>query len=217
MNKKKYGQFFTTNYEYILQNTFIPNNVETIIEPFVGNGDLLKFVKKDDYKIECYDIEPKMANTIKRDTILETPDYVNKFVLTNPPYLARNKCKNKTLFDKYGVNDLYKCFIKELITNKCLGGIVIIPLNFWCSIRKMDLELRRDFCNVYDILLMNIFEEKVFDDTTYTICSFQFQQIYKNQTIQTAYFYLFSFLLIFIFSLHKIFLILLKVLYISIS
>ena len=31
------------------------------------------------------------------------------------------------------------------------------------------------FFEIYDIILLNIFEEKVFDDTSYTICSFQFE------------------------------------------
>jgi hypothetical protein len=79
------------------------------------------------------------------------------------------------LFDKYGVNDLYKCVIKEILTNVCLGGIFIIPLNFWSSIRLADIELRKAFLEKYDIILLNIFEETVFDDTTYTICSFQFE------------------------------------------
>jgi len=46
MSKKQLGQFYTTNYEYILSNMKIPNDVKTIVEPFVGNGDLLKFIKK---------------------------------------------------------------------------------------------------------------------------------------------------------------------------
>jgi hypothetical protein len=46
MSKKQLGQFYTTNYGYILSNMKIPNNVKTIVEPFVGNGDLLKFIKK---------------------------------------------------------------------------------------------------------------------------------------------------------------------------
>jgi len=61
-----------------------------------------------------------------------------------------------------------------LITNKCLGGIRIIPLNFWSSIRKADIELRKAFLGVYNITRLNIFEEQVFDDTTYTTCAFQF-------------------------------------------
>lgn len=184
MNKKELGQFYTTNYEYILKGMFIPENITNIIEPFTGQGDLIKFIKNPDkYKIECYDIDPKNTFTVKLDTLLDPPLYENKFLITNPPYLARNKTKNKTLFDKYDVNDLFKCVIKELITNKCIGGILIIPLNFWSSIRKSDIILRKSFLEVYDIILLNIFEESVFEDTSYSVCSFQFQLKQKEKNI----------------------------------
>jgi len=188
INKKKnkitkqiLGQFYTTNQEYILQGMSIPNNIKNIIEPFTGNGDLITFVEKEQeknnvkYIIECYDIDPKKDYIIKKDTIKNPPIYNNKYLITNPPYLARNKSKDKTLFDKYGANDLYKCVIKDILTNICLGGIFIIPLNFWSSIRIADIELRKAFLEKYNIILLNIFEEQVFDNTTYTICSFQFE------------------------------------------
>jgi len=173
--KKNLGQFFTTNYKYILKNMYIPNGVTQIIEPFTGNGDLLNFIDISKYNLESYDIDPKKEYTIRRDTLLNPPAYNNKFILTNPPYLARNKSFEKSIYDKYDVNDLYKCFIKELTNNKCIGGIIIIPLNFWCSIRKNEIQLRKSFLEVYNILLINVFEEQVFNDTTYTVCSFQFE------------------------------------------
>jgi hypothetical protein len=172
--KKILGQFYTTNYKSILQNMCVPEGITDIIEPFAGNGDLLNFLEKKNYNIECYDIEPKKEWIIKQDTLLVPPDFSNKFVITNPPYLARNKCKNKTLFDKYKTNDLYKCFIQILIDSNCLGGILIIPLNFLCSIRKSDILLRENFLKKYTITAINIFEEQVFDDTAYSICCFQF-------------------------------------------
>ena len=193
INKKKnkitkqiLGQFYTTNQEYILQGMNIPNNIKNIIEPFTGNGDLITFIEKEQkknnvkYIIECYDIEPKKNYIIKKNTIKNPPDYKNKYLITNPPYLARNKSKDKSLFDKYDVNDLYKCVIKDILTNICLGGIFIIPLNFWSSIRLADIELRKAFLKKYDVILLNIFEETVFDDTTYTICSFQFELKINN-------------------------------------
>ena len=190
--KQILGQFYTTNYKYILQNMTIPKDVVDIIEPFAGNGDLLHFIIDDmknnmdkKYKIECYDIDPKPLNPavksiaelipyVKQDTLMYPPDLNNKFVLTNPPYLARNKCTDKTLFDKYKTNDLYKCFIQILINSNCQGGILIVPLNFMCSIRKSDVEIRREFSKKYVITTINIFEEQVFQDTSYAICSFQF-------------------------------------------
>lgn len=180
--KKNYGQFFTTNYEYILQGFSIPQYIYDknikIIEPFAGKGDLVKYIEDQKYdvkKIECYDIDPKQKYIKKRDTLNNPPCYFNKFVITNPPYLARNKSETKDLFEKYECNDLYKCFIKELVSNKCLGGIIIIPLNFFSSIRKNDIELRRNFLEIYSIKNINIFEEQVFDDTSYTVCSFEFE------------------------------------------
>jgi hypothetical protein len=185
-NKQKLGQFFTTNYSYILQNMFIPENINTIIEPFVGNGDLLKFLNKE-YLIECYDIEPNLEldiSIVQQDTLTNPPDYSNKFILTNPPYLARNKSPSKEIFEKYNANDLYKCFINSIITNKCLGGIIIIPLNFWSSCRKNDILLRESFLNIYLVNHLNIFEEQVFTDTSYTVCCFQFElRTNKNEII----------------------------------
>jgi hypothetical protein len=199
MNKKQeLGQFMTTNYKYIINslnlNKDIPKNV---IEPFVGHGDLLKWLPAD-INIECYDIDinnkdikinNKIINVIQRDTIDNPPSYNNKFIITNPPYLARNKTTNKHLFDKYNENDLYKCFIRQIINDISLGGIIIIPLNFWSSIRNTDIELRRDFLEKYNIIQLNIFEENVFEDTTYTVCCFYFEKkiIHENYINITCY------------------------------
>jgi hypothetical protein len=57
-NKKKLGQYYTTNYKYILKGLKIPSNIKKVIEPFAGKGDLLNFIPKN-IKIECYDLEPK--------------------------------------------------------------------------------------------------------------------------------------------------------------
>ena len=174
--KSSLGQYYTTNPAYILQGVLIPSGC-TIIEPFAGGCHLLSFKEANDYNFELYDIDPRNSRVIQRDTILNPPSYAGKFVITNPPYLARNKSDEKKYFDKYNVNDLYKCFIKQLLKagDYPNGGVLIIPLNFWCSIRKADIELRRQFLDKYDIIFMNIFEEDVFVDTSYTVCCFQFE------------------------------------------
>lgn len=190
--KQEYGQFFTTNYKYILDGMTIPPQTRTIIEPFVGSGDLLNFTKQFKHlnvQFKCFDIDPaversSLAKTEKRDTLKNPPVYKNAFILTNPPYLARNKSRDKTLFDKYQTNDLYKCFLINLLENTCQGGIIIIPLNFWSSIRLSDCHLRRDFLQVYSIVRINIFEERVFDDTSYTVCSFQFKLGKQTESIR---------------------------------
>jgi hypothetical protein len=173
-SKAKLGQFYTTNYEYILTNMKIPDDVLDIIEPFCGYGDLLKFLKKD-YNLECYDIEPKKSYIIERDTLKNPPNYDGKFVLTNPPYIAKNKNDDKEIYEIYKTDDLYKCFIKSLIKSKSIGGIIIIPINFICSHRNNDVKIRKDFIEKFKIKLINIFEERVFDDTSISVCVIQYE------------------------------------------
>lgn len=177
MAKRQLGQFYTTNYKYIMDGLSIPSDVSCIIEPFVGRGDLLNFVRDNPkYVFELYDIDPMCSGTIERDTLLNPPDYTDKFVLTNPPYLARNKSKSKDIYNKWGLNDLYKCFIKTILIQPAIGGIIIIPLNFLSSIRVSDIKLRRLFVDVYQIDRVNVFEERVFKDTSYTVCCIQFHK-----------------------------------------
>jgi len=172
MSKASLGQFYTTRYKYIFDGMKKIKKSLIVIEPFCGKGDLLGYLNGN--PTELYDIDPKYPNTIKRDTLANPPEYQGKFVLTNPPYLARNKCKNKDIFEKYSQNDLYKCFINNIIDDPPIGGLIIIPLNFWCSIRKSDCYLRKRFLEIFKIVRLNIFEEPVFNDTMYTVCGVLF-------------------------------------------
>jgi hypothetical protein len=107
---------------------------------------------------------------------LNPPDYKNKIVLTNPPYLAKNKNKDKVLYNLYNTSDLYKCFLKTI--SDCEGGVLIIPLNFFCD---EDRTSRNLFFEKFEIIQLNIFEEQIFADTSYNICSFSFRK--KNNII----------------------------------
>ena len=170
MEKKfKLGQFYTTRANYIIGNLVsdIPKD-KIVVEPFCGNGDLLIV----DNEFELYDIDPKIDGCIKRDTLLDPPSYSGKIVITNPPFLARNKNSDKRIYDFYNVNDLYKASIKSILD--CDGGILIVPLNFFCD---EDDSVRDMFFENFEVEKLNIFEETVFDDTAYTICSFLFTKI----------------------------------------
>lgn len=183
--KKSLGQFFTTNYDYILTGMKIPKNVKTIIEPFCGNGDLLNFLDSD-YELECYDIDVKQDYIVERDVFMNPPSFSNKFVLTNPPYLAKNKSSDKKIFDKYKQDDLFKCFVSILCKDICEGGIIILPVNFLCA--SSDFELRKRFITKYDIVRINIFEEKVFKDTAYNVCSILFTKKNSQKDITVRFF-----------------------------
>jgi len=180
-NKKTRGQFYTVNNSYILDKlSGPPSNARCIIEPFAGKGDLVEWIKNmgTTLPIEAYDIEPKNEGIILRDTLNNPPDYTDAWILTNPPYLARNKCDKKEIFDKYNTNDLYKCFITSITQQptQCVGGIFIIPAGFFLSPRDLDVCCRNDFLSKYKLLLVKYFEETVFPDTTTTVVAFSFEK-----------------------------------------
>lgn len=186
-SKKSRGQFYTADAAYILDGFTIPLGA-TIIEPFAGRGDLIRWISLKENasslsKIEAYDIDPKCPEAVQRDTLLDPPSYTGKFVLTNPPYLARNKSDDKVYFDKYDTNDLYKCFLMTL--NGPDGGILIIPAGFFFSPRAVDVRVRDNFLTQYQVSAVRYFEEQVFPDTTTTVVALQFTKADAPLTEQT--------------------------------
>lgn len=189
--KKQKGKFYTTRYEYILEG--LEEAIEfrqecCFIEPFAGEGHLIEWIKMNckgfnSCNIEAYDIDTNenKKNIKQKDTLKDSPDYNQKFIITNPPYLARNKSNEKFYFDKYKQNDLYKCFIKEICNqNNCLGGIIIIPSGFFFSSRNIDSKLRDSFMSLFEIKKIKYFEETVFEDTTQTVVVVYFLR-FKNE------------------------------------
>jgi len=173
--KRKFGQFYSTNADNILRGFDKPPHSVSVIEPFAGKGDLIRWVGRD---AEEFDIEPRRSKTLRRDTLRNPPSYSGKYVVTNPPFLARNKSSDKSLYDTFGQNDLFKIFVSQICNDQPLGGILILPVNFWSSSREADIELRKTFLLNFNVQKVNVFEESVFDDTSCAICAVQF----KNET-----------------------------------
>lgn len=171
-NKKARGQFYTVESAYILDGMPPPPpTCRCVIEPFAGKGDLIPNWPN----VEAYDIEPKAPGIIQKDTLKNPPDYTNAWVITNPPYLARNKSTSKEIFDQYSTNDLYKCFIWSLCKGHAMGGIMIIPAGFFLSPRGIDSACRNAFMSKYKILMVKYFEETVFPDTPTTVVAVAFE------------------------------------------
>jgi hypothetical protein len=179
-DKKLKGQFYTVQNDYILADLDPPPpNATRLIEPFAGKGDLIDWYKRQPAStlpVEAYDIDPKSPTIQQRDTLRNPPDYSDAWVLTNPPYLARNKCEDKTIFDLYNTNDLYKAFIHSLAASvkPAAGGILIIPAGFFLSPRDIDVRCREAFLSRYRILKVKYFEEDVFPDTPTTVVAISF-------------------------------------------
>lgn len=171
MSKQNLGQFYSTNVDRILDGMKIPEG-SIVIEPFAGNMDLVKWSKLDN--VEMYDIDPLHECVIRRDTLMDPPEYAGKFVLTNPPYRSRTHNPDKTIYDKYSTGDLFYAFLYSM--QKASGGIVILPLSFFTAQKKGFIKARDQFLASFRITRVNYFEVPVFDDTTTTIVSFQFEK-----------------------------------------
>lgn len=166
-SKLSLGQYYTTNVDYIFKEFNVPKG--KIIEPFAGQGDIIRWTKRND--IEAYDIDPKGEGIIKRDTLINPPNYKGKYVITNPPFRARNKNPDKTIYDLYDSDDLFRCFLLTILD--CEGGLLILPVSFFtaprCKVRGVSL-------SHFIIEKVSYFEETVFDDTNINIVVFSFSR-----------------------------------------
>ncbi len=184
--KKEKGQFYTTHASYILEGMSLPDHCRCV-EPFAGKGDLLSWIQQNGCSLVAYDIDPKHPSVVQRDTLVNPPDYTDQWIITNPPYLARNKTENKKMFDLYQTNDLYKCFIYSVVQqNRHSGGIWILPAGFFFSHRDVDVRCRNEFMKHNRILRVNYFEETVFEDTSTTVVAISFVRapLMEEQTVE---------------------------------
>ena len=174
--KREYGQFYSKNKNLIKNHIKYIKDGDILIDPFAGDWDLLKDFKNEK---EAYDIDPKNDKTIKRDTLLEPVDYRDRFIITNPPFLNSNKTKNKEVFELYGVDDLYKASLKTIIKTG-ERGIIILPAAFWFN--EKSSEIRKEFLEKFKVEAVDIFNEVMFEESTYTVCSFYFEaNKFKNE------------------------------------
>lgn len=173
MSKQQLGQFYTTEAEFILQgldDIFSSQKEQEFIDPFAGQGDLIDFLKSKHFvKVKGYDIEPKRDDIVQNDSLLNPLNYIGKYIITNPPFLAKNKSKDKTYFEQYGVQDLYLASLKTIMNAQ--GGIVILPTSFFTN---NNTKARKEFLEEFVIHRINFFQKPVFKDTTYTVCAFNF-------------------------------------------
>ena len=173
MNKKILGQFFTTNSEYILDGfqDYIKN--KNITDPFCGNKDLLNWAIKNNAKsVIGYDIDKKYIDnkvTFLNDSLKNPLKY--DFVLTNPPYLYKNKIKDNFIFTDTKNTDLYQISLEKIMNSQ--EGIVIVPINFLSA--ENSKYIRNKFFNKFDIIYCKLFTQQVFNDTTYSVIVFYFK------------------------------------------
>lgn len=129
--KQLLGQFYTTSDPFLgsdafsLWNNLRPKNTK-VIEPFAGSGLLYSYLEED---WVGYDIDPKLDNIIKQDTIEDFPTGY-RVCITNPPYLAKTTISRQKLNVEIKYQDLYLDCLKLMLDN-CEYVAAIIPSTFY--------------------------------------------------------------------------------------
>ena len=186
MSIKELGQYFTTNIK--LKETifkFILNNPSNILEPSIGRGDLIVFIKEKIYNItfDMYEIDTtiKLLDKIEKETIIYgdflkqiiTKKY--KTIIGNPPYI---RTKTSNIY----INFIEKCY-NLLDENGEL--IFIVPSDFLkltCASKLLNIMMNNGtFTHIY-----HPNNEKMFDNASIDIIIFRYC---KNSLIEKEVLY----------------------------
>lgn len=194
MTKKQLGQFFTSNSSHILQGLEKYIKGKSIVDPFAGAKDLIKWAQNNGAaKVSGFDIDRKLINrNVKyNDSLLNPQKY--PFVVTNPPYLYINKASEETkqkYFSRYKrYDDLYQISLASLMDSD--EGIFIVPINLFSA--ENSNNIRQDFFEKFTVDEMNYFTYQVFPDTTYNVIAAHYRLKKESEgssfTIKTRIFF----------------------------
>lgn len=122
-----------------------------------------------------YNLEESLLDEIfiKKNSLNRNVCKKEHFILTNPPYLARNVCKKsfpkdyKKIFSKNNFSDYYELALDMYSKNE---GIWIVPSNVLSSF-KME-SIRRKLLKKFAIKNINLFQTPIFKDTRISVTSF---------------------------------------------
>ena len=186
---KKLGQYFTKN-ESLLKNLkeFIKNKPKQILEPSIGQGHIIDYLKKDPNQIfentEFIMIEID-KNLIPLISINKQNIHYVDFLEYNPNQKFQTIIGNPPYVKKKGKPNLYVEFIKKCVNLLENNGelIFIIPSDFFqlTSSAKLINQMMSQgkFTHIYHPNKENLFEEASID-----VLIFRFQKIENiNQNI----------------------------------
>jgi adenine-specific DNA-methyltransferase len=186
LTSNKLGQYFTTNNELKeIVYKFILNNPQNILEPSIGQGDLVSYVinKLPKITFDMYEIDNKIKlldkiekkHVIYADFIKHDITKKYKTIIGNPPYVKTNK---RNLY----IDFIEKCY--NLLENN--GELIfIIPSDFFklTSASKLlnTMMTNGTFTHIY-----HPHNEKLFDNANIDIIIFRYN---KNNSIDKKVLY----------------------------
>jgi hypothetical protein len=155
----------------LLKDIEKPPKGTIVVVPF-ATQPLMEWLGRD-HIILGYSSDPYTTTIFKKDCLLSPPRLSGAYVICYPPWDRKNDASDKSIFDSYGTDNLYKCFLKNLINDsQALGGTIIIPLNFLTGSRDSEKKRRKDFLNSYKIKKLHVYNEITINTYTPIVLSF---------------------------------------------
>ena len=180
------GQYFTTNIE-LKQKVyeFILNKPINILEPSIGQGDLVKFIneKKSNIIFDMYEIDKtiKILDKVEKDKIIYG-DFIEqniqktyKTIVGNPPYV---KTKSGNLY----IDFTEKCYN---LLEECGELIFIVPSDFLkltCASKLLNTMMNNGtFTHIF-----HPHNEKMFENASIDVIIFRYC---KNNSLEKKVYY----------------------------
>ena len=191
VKKKKLGQFYSKNVDIRTAIQSLIKNNGNILEPSVGEGDLIIGIENKELTIIEIDSDKDSIRDVpllNMDFFDYTDDNMFDTIIGNPPYVKFKFCNEllKNKLKKFNYNEksnLYYFFIHKSINHLKPNGelIFITPKEFMYSVSA--IELRKLIDNLGNIThFIDCGEEKLFSDASVpSLCIFRFEKS-KNNT-----------------------------------
>ena len=209
-SKRDLGQFFTRDSVWLRPHIrahieSLSNQYKLCVDPFAGDGHLLELAQGMGFEIRGHDLDENICASKQwgepNDSIRRVIRHEQAFVLTNPPYLAKNSAKrmNSPMVEYFGagflptlddsrlnvLDDLFKLAIEQTLA-KYDDSIWIVPES---GIQDLD-----DLPHWKDRLhSITILEDNPFDDTEHPVCVMIFSaskplnEVWKNDVFLGLY------------------------------
>ena len=180
---KNLGQYFTKNNDLRTKvKQFILNKPKVILEPSVGQGDLISAINDENIKFDMYEIDNEIplldnipTNVIYKNFLEEKISKKYKTIVGNPPYV---RTKNGNLY----IDFIDKCF--DLLQDD--GELIfIIPSDFFklsssCNIIKK-MMTHGSFTHIF-----HPESEKLFENASINVICFRYC---KNSSLEKIVLY----------------------------
>lgn len=180
------GQYFTTNIKLKqIVFDFILNKPYTILEPCIGQGDLISFItnKNSNIQFDMYEIDDTIQllqniqkkNVVYCDFMKQNIEKTYKTIIGNPPYI---KNKNGNLY----IDFIQKCY--DLLENH--GELIFIVPSDFLKLTSASKLLDKMMKHGTFTHIFHPHDEKLFENASIDVIIFRYC---KNDTIDKTVLY----------------------------